>query len=232
MIKFGVIAIVGLSLAGCASSASEPSAAPSTQAPTASTPSATPSPTLTPTPTPTEVEAAVTGVVITASDIELVGADGAAIEEFPYDEDAETVKAALTEAFGAEPESGDEVVNAGTTDYYWDDFSLRIFDAEGGSNGDTFWVVAEGGSVGDIAISAEGVAVGDLESDVKSVAFDNYTDDGGTETIEFYWMNKTEVDADVSTDSGDPAIDFVRAWVPKPGEKISRIDAPVSNYGE
>jgi hypothetical protein len=174
----------------------------------------------------------VTGLVITASDIELIDTEGAAIQEFLYGDDAETVKAALTDAFGSEPESRDQVVNAGTTDYYWEDFSLRVYDSGTGSDGNTFWVVAEGASVGEIAITADGVAVGDAESDVEAVAFDHYTDDGGTATVEFYSLDKTEVDADVSTDSGDPAINFVRVWVPKPGDEISRIDAPIANYGE
>lgn len=237
MIKFGLAVFVGLSLAGCAT-ATGPSAAPTTgastpsatQAPTA-TPTASPTASPTPTPTPTPTEAAITALVISAADIELIDADGSAIDEFAYNDDADTVREALTSAFGSEPEMSTDS-DGGTTDYYWEDFSFRAYDSATGANR-TFYVVAEGASVGDIAIeTADGIAVGDAEADVETVAFDNHTDDGGSETIEFYSLDKTAVDVAESTDGGDPAINFVRVWVPKPGTEITRIDAPIANYGE
>jgi hypothetical protein len=238
MIRFGLVVLLGLSLAGCTTSAGEPSAASSTT-PSAPTSNATPTIDATPIPTiptsdpsPTATEAAVTGVVITSSDVELVSADGATSAEFPYDEDADSLKVALTDAFGSEPESGDQVVYAGTTDYYWEEFSLRVYD-DVPYYGVRFYVVTEGASVGGVEVTAgKGIAVGSSESDVAEAAFDHHTDENTPDVIEFYSLDRTEVDVDTSTDDGGPAINFVRVWVPKPGTEISRIDSPVANFGE
>lgn len=105
-----------------------PAAAPSSPAPTSAAPAMTTSPTPTPTPTPADAAPVAAEVVMAATGFTIVADDGSALLEFRWRDDVGPAVAALTEAFGAEPElgvqPGDGTHFPDYTIYDWRGFTL------------------------------------------------------------------------------------------------------------
>ncbi|MGZ0066826.1 hypothetical protein [Microbacterium arborescens] len=104
----------------------EPAAAPSSPAPTSAAPAPTPTPT--PTPPPTDAAPVAAEVVMAATGFTILADDGSALLEFRWRDEVGPAVAALTEAFGAEPELGVQTGDGNHfpdyTIYDWRGFTL------------------------------------------------------------------------------------------------------------
>lgn len=152
----------------------EPAAAPSSPFPT----SAVPAPTPTPTPTPTDAAPVAAEIVMAATGFTILADDGSTLLEFRWRDEVGPAVAALTEAFGAEPElgvqTGDGTHFPDYTIYDWAGFTLydMIF-VDGNKPRDEYgiptWVSIRANEVQAVPITPEfGLSIGSAADAVRS----------------------------------------------------------------
>ncbi|GLJ80433.1 hypothetical protein [Microbacterium imperiale] len=171
----GVLLIAALVVFVLLQRGAQPAAAPSSPSPTASasataTATPTPAPTPTSTSTPTDAVPRAAEVVMAATGFTIIDDDGSTLLEFRWRDEVGPVVAALTAAFGAEPEldvqPGDGTHFPDYTVYDWAGFTLYdMIVVEGDKPRDEYnvptWASIRANEVNGVAIQPEfGLAVG------------------------------------------------------------------------
>ncbi|MET3468863.1 hypothetical protein [Microbacterium sp. BDGP8] len=155
-----------------------PAAAPSSPAPTQTSAASGPTPTPTPTPTPADAAPVAAEVVMAATGFTIVADDGSTLLEFRWRDEVGPAVAALTEAFGTEPElgvqTGDGTHFPDYTIYDWAGFALydMIF-VDGNKPRDEYgiptWVSIGANEVQEVPITPEfALTIGSAADAVRS----------------------------------------------------------------
>ena len=216
MKKLLLAAAAVVALAGCTSAPPpEPVASPS-----ASSASPTPSPT---------PEPKVDEVVITSAGLRLLD-DGAELDALGWFDLAEESIAALTNAFGSEPEEvpyPGHIEAAPGTDYKWDGFVFRVQDFEAEP---PLWsnisVISSVSRVGDVAIcTGDGLTIGSPTSAVQALnppIANPYEHEGLSYT--YFAVEQIEIESP-STHN------FVGVRVENDRGLVVELNAPSADYG-
>ncbi|WP_157802237.1 hypothetical protein [Diaminobutyricimonas aerilata] len=216
MKKLLLAAAAVLALAGCTTTAPAADPTPSDSASPSSTPTAAPEP---------EVDE----IVITSAGLRLLD-DGTELDALGWFDLAEESIAALTDAFGTEPEEvpyPGHIEAAPGTDYKWDGFVFRVQDFEAEP---PLWsnisVISSVSSVGDVAIrTGDGLTIGSPTSAVQALnppIANPYEHEGLSYT--YFAVDQIEIESP-STHN------FVGVRVENDRGLVVELNAPSADYG-
>ena len=210
-----LIAVLAIGLVGC-------TAAP------------TPEPT-SPAETPEAPQAA--SIVVSAETVTVLDDEGTELTSWSYFEpDAERAISELTFIFGFRPELTVQEATPdqpATTVHVWNGFEFTEYQDVTPSFPEvsSFSVGVTVPEVSGVAISTEdGVAVGTEEVAASPNAYRHVPNTGEADPVDLYYYDETPVDIAVVPDY-EPAALSVEAWVTGKDRLVSRIYAPIRNWG-
>lgn len=214
-----------LALAACSSTPSSavPSASPSeTQSSAQSTPDAA---------------AQAASVIVSVDGIAILADDGATIGEFEYfASEAEPAVAALTQAFGQEPQLSQHLAKNqvdAIEHVEWPGFTLIDLTAESSFPLATdFRVVVTAAQLGNVTIqTSDGVHVGSPNTEVEPLAFRTWLTTGGGAELANFLLEQKVLDG-IDFAEYEPAALAVDVTSSSPDGVVTEIFAPSGNWGD
>ena len=210
-----LVAVLALALVGCTA----------TPTPEPSSPPATP-----------DVPVAAS-VVVSADKVTVLDEDGTEISSYDYfAEDAQRAITELTYIFGFRAELTEQEAQSHaprTTIHVWNGFELSEYHDVTPSSPEvnSFAVAVTTADVNGVEISAEGgVAVGTEELAAAPVAYRHVPNNGEVDPVDLYYLDETPVEIAGSPDY-EPAALSVEAWVTGKDRLVTRMYAPMRNWG-
>jgi len=193
------------------------------------------------TPDPPAVEERLS-VVLSTKSVQVKNSSGEVLGKYKYfEEDGDEVVAALTEAFGTEPEKSAFANREHTPPgekFEWDGLELYVYDKE--INYDIgyarFRLIVTASEVDGVVIeTVDGIAVGSSVADLSAAA-DNTTkmdvDDGWDSDGIQYHLDERVISGSNYTDvEGDPGAWSTMVMVPDGDTEVERIYTPHINFG-